>query len=235
MKIKMLVSVALLAALPAAAQITHYASCNSTYTGGQNETSWSCSLNVPASGLVTVAFACNCASAPTMTVTDAKGDTFALAGDIPSPPSSDFLALHSACGAPSATSETVTMTLGAAANYGSIEVNSWSGVAASACYVANSYGWSSAGSGGNIAYSASAGQLVYAATDLSGTTAGTGFTLLNAPANELTDEFLVAASATSGNANFASVQTDEAAVFAPAAASPHAVMKGVVLKNGVVR
>ena len=34
MKLKMLVSVALLAALPAAAQITHYASCNSTYTGG---------------------------------------------------------------------------------------------------------------------------------------------------------------------------------------------------------
>lgn len=213
-------ALALALALPVAAQITHSSQCNSTYTGGQNETSWSCVLNVSAGALVTVSFNCNCSTPPSMTVTG-DGSTLPMAGDDgPSPPSANFMALFYLCGAAANSSASFAITLGAAQNYGAIQVETWTGVATSSCYVASSYGWQSAGGGGKVAYSATAGQLVYAATNTSGTTAGAGFTLLNAPANEETDEQLIAASTTSGNATFGSVQVIQAAVFAPGSSTP---------------
>lgn len=220
-RLALLLALALALALPAAAQIAHSSSCNSAYTGGQNETSWSCSLSVPASGAILVSFNCNCSAPPTMTVAG-DGATFTMAGDDgPSPPSSNFMAMFYACGATSNASASISITLGAAANYGGIQVETWSGAAASSCYVANSYAWRSAGSGANPAYSATSGQLVFAATNSGGQTAGTGFTLLSAPANGETDEYLIASGTVSGNATFTgSPQVVQVATFAAGSSTP---------------
>lgn len=198
MRLRILASIVLIAALPLAAQVAHPASCNGgNNSSGTTQTSWSCTLTMPS-----------------------NADGY-------------WLALEAAT-ANGSGSDTVTFTASPAKGYTAVLVDAWTGALPT---LDGAVTVDTCGSCGVTYSTTAAGELVYFGSMVGGTvTAASGWTLAQ---NSQTDgvQWISPGVVTNQTAAWGTATGTWIALVAvfKAAASPHAVMKGMVLKGGVVR
>ena len=238
MKLRTLASIVLIAALPMAAQVAHPASCNGgNNASGATQTSWSCTLTVPSGGFITVLLACGgCGTVPTSySASDTLGSTFTFAGANANFAAADgyWLALEAAT-ANGSGSDTVTFTASPAKGFTAVLVDAWTGAIPT---LDGAVTVDTCGSCGVTYSTTAANELVYFGSMVGGTvTAASGWTLAQ---NSQTDgvQWISPGVVTNQTAAWGTATGTWIALVAvfKAAASPHAVMKGMVLKGGVVR
>lgn len=230
--------VLMLLALPAAAQVAHSASCNGgNNSSGTTQTSWSCTLTVPSNGVITVLLTCSsCNTVPTSySASDTLGSAFSFAGANANFAAADgyWLALEAAT-ANGSGSDTVTFTASPAKAYTAVLVDAWTGALPT---LDGAVTVDTCGSCGVTYSTTAANELVYFGSMVGGTvTAASGWTLAqNSQGNGV--QWTSPGVVTNQTAAWGSATGNWIALVAvfKAAASPHAVMKGLVLKGGVVR